>query len=45
MGDKVTIKVVGANRYERQIDFELVKKARKRKKGKRWRNNKEVIMQ
>ena len=35
MGDKVTIKVVGANRYERQIDFELVKKARKRKKGKR----------
>lgn len=35
MGDKVEIRVVGANRYERQIDFELMRRNKKRKKGKR----------
>ena len=35
MGDQVEIKVIGANRYERQIDFQLMRKSKKRKRDKR----------
>lgn len=35
IGDKVRVKVVDANRYERQVEFQLMRKNKKRKKGKR----------